>query len=311
MIWISGNPRYFMTKLYMRFALALFTLLCISTAVTAQKDNNALLWQVSGNGLKKPSYLFGTYHLLTNRFLDSLPVIRQKFDAAEVLVSEVRLDNAAIKQMDEVMKPQTKTLDQLLSPEDYKLVSEEFKKLIGVGLEPFNQYNPMAVNLLFYQFLLKDATPRQEPLKESELGMDLYLQKYAEVVKKPIKSLEKLDVQMHALFGQFSEQRQAEMLVEAVKNSAQNRKEIVQSISCYKKQDLVCLDKMLYDATYKPAELDVLLYDRNRAWLKTLPAQMAAQSSFIAVGAGHLIGKDGLIEALRAQGYIVTPVKLK
>src|SRR5687768_8122690 len=107
-----------MPKLYMRFAIALFTFLFISSAVFAQKDNNALLWQVSGNGLKKPSYLFGTYHLLTNRFLDSVPVVGQKFDAAEVLVSEVLLNKAAIAQMDEVMKPATKTLDQLLSPED-------------------------------------------------------------------------------------------------------------------------------------------------------------------------------------------------
>ncbi|MGZ5304495.1 MAG: TraB/GumN family protein, partial [Bacteroidia bacterium] len=268
------------------------------------------LWQISGNGLKKPSYLFGTYHLLTNRFLDSLPVIGQKFDAAEVLVSEVLLDNNAIAKMDEVMKPGTSTLDKLLSPEDYILVSEAFKKLIGVDLEPFNQYNPMAVNLLFYQFLLKEAMP-QKTYKNTELGMDLYLQKYATQIKKPTKALENIDVQMNALFSQFTEKRQAEMLVDAVKNIDQSRREIIQSISCYKKQDLVCLDKMVYDATYKPVELDVLLYNRNNAWLKILPAQIASQSSFIAVGAGHLLGKEGLVEGLRAQGYTLTPVSLK
>jgi uncharacterized protein len=299
-----------MRALYMRFVLVLFAAFHLSSAAFAQQDTNALLWQVSGKGLKKPSYLFGTYHLLTNRFLDSLPVIGQKFDETQVLVSEVLLDKTAIAKMDEVMKPGTKTLDQLLSPEDYAFVSAEFQKLIGVGLEPFNQYNPMAVNLLFYQFLLKEAMP-QAPYETTELGMDLYFQKYAEQIKKPTKALETLDVQMNALFGQFPEQRQAEMLVESVKNINQSREEIIKSISCYKKQDLICLDKMVYEATYKPAELDVLLYDRNRAWLKLLPTQMASESSFIAVGAGHLTGKDGLVEGLRAQGYTVTPVTLK
>jgi uncharacterized protein len=234
-----------MLKLYMRFAFALFTFLFLTQASFAQKNNNALLWQISGNGLKKPSYLFGTYHLLTNRFLDSLPVIGQKFDASEALVSEVILDKAAIAKMDEVMKPGTKTLDQLLSAEDYNLVSNELKKLIGVGLEPFNNYNPMAVNMLLYQFLLKEAIP-QKAYKTTELGMDLYFQKYAEQIKKPIKALETLDVQMNALFGQFTEQRQAEILVESVKNIEKSRQEIIQSIKFYKKQDLTCMDKMIY-----------------------------------------------------------------
>lgn len=299
-----------MQNRYMRFLLFLFSLAFLPFSALAQQNSNALLWEVKGKNLKKPSYLFGTYHLLTNRFLDSLPVIGQKFDAAEALVGEVVLDSAALAKMTATMAPGTKTLDQVLSPEDYAMVSAELKKLINVGLEPFNQYNPMTVNLLLYQFLLQKSMP-QPQYKDRELGMDMYLQQLALSKKKTLKGLETVDVQLHALFGQYSESRQAEMLVDFVKNIDKNRDEVVQSIHCYKKQDLICLDKMIYDATYKPQELETLLYSRNRNWLKLLPTQMAQQSSFIAVGAGHLTGKDGLVEGLRKQGYTVTPVKLK
>lgn len=294
----------------MRFLLSVISFFIITFSASAQQKSNALLWEIKGNGLKKSSYLFGTYHLLTNRFLDSLPKIGEKFNQSEILVGEIIMDKAALAKMEEVMKPGTKTLDQWLSPQDYAFVSAEFQKLIGVGLEPFNTYSPMTVNLLFYQFLLKDALP-QDKYKDPELGMDLYFQKYAEQIKKPAKGLETVDVQMQALFGQFSEQRQAEMLVEAVKNTEQNRQEIVQSISCYKKQDIACLNKMIYETNYKKDELDVLLYNRNREWMKDLPAIISAQSSFIAVGTGHLVGENGLIELLRKKGYTLVPVSLK
>ena len=296
----------------MRFSALCFlvVLLLVGKPVFSQQQNgNALLWQISGNGLKKPSYLFGTYHLLTNRFLDSLPTIRQKFDATEVLVCEMLFDSTAMKQMDKLMAPKSKTLDQLLSASDYKLVSDALENMVGVGLESFNNYNPMAVNLLLDQFLMQMYLP-QTTYKETETGMDLYLQKIAARSGKPVKALETVDVQMNALFGQFSEERQAQMLVDAVKNIDKSRDEILQSISCYKKQDLPCLDKMLYDDIYKPAEMDVLLYDRNRAWLKLIPSQINKESSFIAVGAGHLLSKDGLVEGLKKLGYTLTPVKL-
>jgi uncharacterized protein YbaP (TraB family) len=294
----------------MRFsALCFLVLFLFANEGFSQKNENALLWQISGNGLKKPSYLFGTYHLLTNRFLDSLPTIRQKYDATDALVCEMLFDSTAMKKMDELMAPKSKTLDQLLNDSDYNLVSTTLQNLVGVGLEAFNKYNPMAVNLLIDQFLLQTYLP-QTKYKETEFGMDMYFQKIAARLGKPVKALETVDVQMNALFGQFSEERQAEMLVESVKNIDKSRTEILQSITCYKKQDLPCLDKMLYDETYKPAEMDVLLYNRNRAWIKSIPSQINKESSFIAVGAGHLPGKDGLVEGLRKQGYTLTPVKL-
>ena len=55
-------------------------------------------------------------------------------------------------------------------------------------------------------------------------------------------------------------------------------------------------------------EADRLLKNRNEKWLQKLPKLMQNKSLFIAVGAGHLVGKDGLISRLKAMGYIVNPL---
>ena len=56
---------------------------------------------------------------------------------------------------------------------------------------------------------------------------------------------------------------------------------------------------------------EVLLGNRNRNWVHQLKIIMKKQSVLVAVGAGHLPGKDGLVELLRKQGYTLEPLKNK
>ena len=63
--------------------------------------------------------------------------------------------------------------------------------------------------------------------------------------------------------------------------------------------------------TYEPGEAEKLLDNRNKAWMTQLPSLFSEQSTFVAVGALHLSGKNGLVNLLRAQGYTVKPLPLK
>ena len=82
------------------------------------------------------------------------------------------------------------------------------------------------------------------------------------------------------------------------------------------RQFSLILDSM-YNSTFEASkaldftaeEMDGLLKNRNDKWMAQLPTMMQNQSLFIAVGAGHLVGEDGLIKGLRAQGYTVTALK--
>jgi hypothetical protein len=54
--------------------------------------------------------------------------------------------------------------------------------------------------------------------------------------------------------------------------------------------------------------MDLLLYNRNRKWAKALDSLLPAKSLLIAVGAGHLPGKKGVIALLKKEGFTVEPV---
>jgi len=81
--------------------------------------------------------------------------------------------------------------------------------------------------------------------------------------------------------------------------------------NAYISQNLNQLQELMYGSSYRPEEMKILLDDRNNYWMQQLPGLMKDQSLFVAVGALHLVGKSGLVNQLKEQGYTVTPVNLK
>lgn len=80
-------------------------------------------------------------------------------------------------------------------------------------------------------------------------------------------------------------------------------------ITVYKTQRLTEIEKLFKDSEFGMEEhQDILLNDRNKNWVKQLITLMQNQSVFTAVGAAHLVGKEGLINLLRKEGYTLKPV---
>ena len=82
---------------------------------------------------------------------------------------------------------------------------------------------------------------------------------------------------------------------------------MVKMTDCYHMQDMECLRQMTYDSE----EFSVLLINRNLAWMQKLSDLMKDQPTFVAVGADHLVGPQGLIELLRRAGYTLKPIPSK
>jgi uncharacterized protein YbaP (TraB family) len=118
-------------------------------------------------------------------------------------------------------------------------------------------------------------------------------------------------VQVAALYGQFTYERQAEMLAEFVNDKDKAYQEMMTMNKYYRQGNLAELEKLMSTHTFEPGEAEKLLDDRNKEWVKQLPAIFAEQTTFVAVGALHLSGKNGLVNLLRQQGYTVKPLALK
>jgi uncharacterized protein YbaP (TraB family) len=282
--------------------VSLMLLFVLAQAVSAQKTENTLLWEISGKDLKKSSYLFGTYHFADKGFIDTMKNVNAKLEESEAIVGELVIDSTlALKVLPYMMLKGT-TLDQLLTPADYKLVANELKKVSNYDLNIFNGMNPTAVQLTIMQFSTPKTFTKDNP------AIDEYFQIYGKANHKPVYGLETVDEQGKILFGS-SLQRQVALLIKSVKESAKNNRQSKELYANYIAQDLEKIAILLKDTGgYTTVEMDEMLKNRNVRWMEKLPVMMRDKSLFIAIGAAHLIGKDGLIKGLQAKGYNVKPL---
>jgi len=299
-------------KTFTNVLLPLFALRIITANADAQVNKKplekSLLWEVSGNGLTKPSYLYGTIHMICKddaSLGDSLISAIQRSDR---VYFEVDMDNlmemlSAIK--DFKMRNDT-TLADLLSKEDYEKV-KEYMESKG-GLLPFSQletYKPMLASSL----LMESGIGCDEPVAMEQLILE-----EAKKNKKRVDGLETMSYQA-SIFDSIPYKLQAEQLLKYVNDSGSKSeadKQFEEMIEAYKTQDIEKLGEYVKkdDGGLGNYE-DILIYNRNRNWVEKLKKLMPEKSLTIAVGAGHLAGEKGVIKLLRKAGYTVRPVKYK
>jgi len=91
--------------------------------VSAQNENtsnsHAIFWEVTGKNLEQPSYLFGTFHLMGNEFIDANPIILEKFKTCKTVAGEMVMDSTMVPKMMAASMMTETTLDKLL-PKDVR-----------------------------------------------------------------------------------------------------------------------------------------------------------------------------------------------
>lgn len=299
-------------KTFTKYLLPLFALSIITAQSDAQHNKGplekSLLWEISGNGLAKPSYLYGTIHMICKddaSLGDSLVAAIQRSDR---VYFEVDMDNlmemfTALK--DFKMRNDT-TLADLLSKEDYEKVKEYMES--KSGMLPFSKletYKPMLASSL----LMESGIGCEESVAMEQLIME-----QAKKNGKRIEGLETMSYQA-SIFDSIPYKLQAEQLLKYItegSSQSQADKQFEEMIEAYKAQDIEKLGEFVKeDESGLGHYEDILIYNRNRNWVQKLKKIMPEKSLTIAVGAGHLAGENGVIKLLRKEGYTVKPVKYK
>jgi hypothetical protein len=152
--------------------LALIALLMMLSCTGQSKvDNNSLLWKISGNGLEKPSFLFGTHHLIPITFLDSVPGLKTAFENTEQVVGELDMSNMSemqMKIMSESMLPEGVTYESLMPQEDIELLDSTLRNLVGAGLDQLGIMKPALLSNLISITLYQ----KFYPTLSNEISMD-------------------------------------------------------------------------------------------------------------------------------------------
>ncbi|MCF2858894.1 TraB/GumN family protein [Pseudoalteromonas sp. SMS1] len=289
----------------MKLKLATFQSLFILIALCLSAFSQAApaLWSVEKNGVT--SYIFGTVHV-GDKSMEGLPkFIKNAIHQSKYTV--VELDINALSPLDMQRKvahfiasSQNIPLQEALSPSVYKQLQAYFTKR-GINIDLFRGQPVWMVMLTMIQLEYQKAG------YSDEFGIDKQVIAYAKQLNKPIKALETFEQQL-SMFSKVSTMSD-EMMGQTLAQMADAKSFINDMIGAWKTGDDARLKKyykLSFDDTqYARLAEQILLVERNHAWIKTLAPAMAEESHFIAVGALHLPLEHGIIAGLQAQGFTV------
>ena len=282
--------------------LLALSLLCLTS-------NAQLVWKISGNGIKKPSYILGTHHGCPFTYCDSIPGLMKAFDKVDNIIGEINMIEFAEmspermqKMQAMMMMPADTSLLSLFSTEEAAKVNEWLGKKMGASLEMLSVMKPMTIMVTVQNKEMMEVIPEIATMTT----IDKYMQTLGQRKGKTIGELETADYQMELLYGNSLEE-QADALLEMIDHG--DSKGLLQQLTnAYKSQNLDTLWKV-FQEQMTGYEYDAIVKVRNLNWEKQMKELLPKQSTLFVVGAGHLPGEFGMINLLREAGYKVKPVK--
>jgi uncharacterized protein YbaP (TraB family) len=260
-----------------------------------------LLWEVSGKGISKPSYLFGTIHLMCPSELKMPEVVKTKFNASQQLFLEIDMDdpNLMREMMMGMQMHDNATLETLMG-ESFDSANTVFQNKTGISLKMLNSAKPFLLMSMIYPSLL-GCQP---------LSWEGEFQKLAKQKEVEIKGLEKISDQI-SVFEKIPYKVQSEMFLKMLQNLDSSKIAFDKMLDVYKTKDI----NKLYQLTTSDKDFGeyegILLNDRNHTWIPVIGEQAKKMPTFFAFGAGHLGGDKGVINLLRKSGYTVKPLFYK
>ncbi len=308
-------------KRFIRFVtfslLPTVLLAALSPGQEAKHPEKPLLWKVEGNGLEKPSYLFGTIHLGPKEVTTLHPEARKAFGSADAVYTEVPMDPASqLAAAPMMIRKDGKTLDDSIGEKVSARLDEELKLI-----------NP-ALDSSAFQALQTWVVGISLPLLPDQLAgnkaLDLVLWEEAAETGKKTEGLETVESQL-AIFSEMTEEEQVIMLSETIRMLKEDRDKDRNSVdaltAAYVSGDVEKVEaemergmKEMADSEHKElAEkfMKRILTDRDVSMAATIAEILEKKPQevhFFAAGAAHFSSKTSIRSHLEKAGYTVTRI---
>lgn len=279
-------------------------LLAGSLTAIAQAPDNALLYEVSGNGLMKPSYLYGTFHLVCPTDLTITDAMKKAVGDAQQVYLEIDMDDPALMtgMMKSMLMTDGKTVKDLLKPDDYTLLDNYLKQKMNMNLAQVGTMKPIGLMSLMYMTVL--------PCQPA--SYDMTFAQMASKDQKEVLGLETIDAQLAAL-DKIPLEEQLKGLVDMARKPDEAKKEFNDLLTAYKAKDIAKLMQMMKTSQFSGGDFaqyeDALLGERNANWIPVIEKAASRKPTFFAFGAGHLGTDKGVVSLLRKKGYTVKAVE--
>lgn len=274
--------------------IAIIFSLSTQAQTKSPKLENSLLWEVSGNGLSKPSYLYGTIHMICGSDYILSEKGKKAFEASSKLILEINFADPNEMTDMQKMAMGKEPLSKKLNPEQLAKLDTILKKTTGMNIQQLDSFSLMTV-----MSLITVKTFGCTDLK-------FYEMEFIDQAKKrniEIGGLETVKSQFSILENAYSNDEMIGLLSEL------SSEETTRLVSVYKTENIDGLYNLTTDDKFTSNKTkDIILDERNGNWVKNMPELMKKESVFFAVGAAHLGGEEGVINLLRKSGYIVKPI---
>lgn len=266
----------------------------IEAQTKSPKLENSLLWEISGKNIKKPSYLYGTIHMICSKDYSLSEKVKRTFEASDKLYLEINFtDPNEMSQMQQLAMGK-EPLSKRLSSEQLAKLDVILKKTTGMNVQQVDSFS-----LLTVLSLISMKSFGCTDLKFYEI-------EFSDLAKKrniTITGLETVKTQFDILENAYSNDEILKLLEEST------FEETIALVEAYKNENIDAMYALTTDLKVTSEKTKKQILDnRNLNWVKAMPELMKQNGIFFAVGAGHLGGEYGVINLLRKEGYTVKPV---
>ena len=284
--------------------VSLTLMLSLAQGMAAAPTDKAFLWKVEAP--KATLYLMGSLHFATADFYPLRADVEQAFTASQQLVVEVdvaAVDPLQLQQM--ILETGTYSGDELLedhlSPATWQRLAA-YMESKGLPLASFSRYRPgLLITTLTSLEIMEEGL-------SADSGIDLYFLNQARGEKKVIE-LESLQQQLALLLDMDNPDQ---VMVQSLDEFDHYDVMVAQLVDIWRRGDVQELEQMLITEPLQQYPesrpyFDRVFTQRNLAMAESLAALTDQGSSyFVVVGAGHLIGENGLVQLMQQAGYKVT-----
>lgn len=283
--------------------IILFFLLLFSCIVYSQttKLSNTLLWRISGNGLSKPSYLYGTMHLTDKRVFQLGDSLYSGIEHVDGFAGELDMNIAGMQ-----------LLNYIIADKEAKAAREAVKVKDAVSPEIWEKYKSQ-LQEKFYKSPDKITVDDLEGIGSSletdlfrtgdmPTFLDAYLFGLARKQGKWVGGLEVIEEQLEHINSETVEHK----IQTALFDDKYYRSGVESLIKLYVAQKLDSIDTYMYRE--ENGAKDLIMIKRNLKMVRMMDSLSFVRSTFFAVGAAHLPGDSGVIALLQKKGFTVSPV---
>jgi uncharacterized protein YbaP (TraB family) len=290
-------------KLSLIFSLLFIFLFAVFAQDSLPQAKKSFLWKVQSK--TNTVYVLGSIHYLKKETYPLDEKIEKAFDQSEILVVEADVANIRKEDIQKLMEnafyAENDSLQKNLSVQTYGLVKKKLEEL-GASLEVANKYRPwfLALNLVSLEALKLGFDPNY--------GIDRYfLEKAAE--RKKILELESLEYQFK-LFSALSKKDQESFLLYILKDINVLERELDKLVKAWSAGDEKDIELIMTKSVKEDKKLvpiyEKLVIERNRKMVSKIEEYLKQKETFfVVVGAGHLVGSQGIIRLLREKGFLI------